>query len=689
LRQTRLLNWCFSEIALVDLGAASVNWSSIFFVVWVIACSLGMHAAAFAQNDPSEEPQTLILAHYMPWYEAKPASPQWGWHWTMNHFEPESQAEGKRFIASKYYPLIGPYDSGDPHVLEYHLLLMKLAGIDGVIVDWYGLQEFRDYKLLHRNTKRLVSAVSRLGMKFAICYEDQTIGALVQAGRIKPDRRIEHAVMELDWVSNNWFNHPSYVRIAGHPLLLSFGQSGLTDNEWETCLAKIGMPVTYLSQHRRRDCAMGAFDWPLPKQGMAAVDHFLQQSEAWPLRLPVAFPRFDDVYEIAGVHPSWGFIADANGNMFRQSLQKAFLAKPRLIQIATWNDWGEGTQIEPSQEFGTRDLEMVQKLRQEYLEKDFPYRPEDLEIPTRIIKLRRQAKDPLHRKLDAIIPLVNQGKLQAARTRLQQIEPDDRQNHRYKILRNLSYRDAKNDDSYARERCRLDVYYPTDQTDFATIVWFHGGGLKGGNRKIPELLKDRGIAVVAVNYRLSPKVQSQVCIEDAAAAVAWTFDHIEQFGGARNQIFVSGHSAGGYLASMIGLDKRYLAAHDIDANLIAGLIPFSGHTITHMRVREERGIPDTQPVVDDLAPLFHLRKDAPPMVLITGDRELELLGRYEENAYFWRMMKIVGHPDTQIVELKGKNHGQMLEPGFPILLRFVNRIVDQKKEIEPARSTSQ
>ena len=117
---------------------------------------------------------------------------------------------------------------------------------------------------------------------------------------------------------------------------------------------------------------------------------------------------------------------------------------------------------------------------------------------------------------------------------------------------------------------------------------------------------------MAVNYRLYPKILTPVYIEDAAAAVAWVFNHIEEFGGDPDLIFVSGHSAGGYLASMVGMDKKWLQTHEIDANRIAGLIPFSGHTITHFTVRKERGIEGTQPVVDDLAPLYHVRKDAPP-----------------------------------------------------------------------------
>ena len=244
----------------------------------------------------------------------------------------------------------------------------------------------------------------------------------------------------------------------------------------------------------------------------------------------------------------------------------------------------------------------------------------------------------------------------------------------YQTETNILYRTGAGVTDYMRERCRLDVYYPTHVKNFPTVVWFHGGGLTGGNRSVPNALKEKGIAVVAVNYRLSPKVKSPAYVKDAAAAVAWTFKNVDEFGGSADRIFVSGHSAGGYLTSMIGLDKRWLAVHQIDADQIAGLIPYSGHTITHFTVRDERGIDGNQPIVDDMAPLFHVRKDAPPLLLITGDRELEMLGRYEENAYLWRMMRVVGHPDTKIMELDGYNHGQMVGPAHPLLLRFIKRI---------------
>ena len=242
----------------------------------------------------------------------------------------------------------------------------------------------------------------------------------------------------------------------------------------------------------------------------------------------------------------------------------------------------------------------------------------------------------------------------------------------YQTILNIAYyQEAEwTSNAYKKERCRLDLYYPKGKTGFSTVVWFHGGGLSGGEKQIPEALKEKGIAVVAVNYRLLPNATVQECIEDAAAATSWALNHIQTYGGDSSSIFLAGHSAGGYLALMVGLDKKWLATHGQDANLLAGIIPFSGHIITHFALREKRGIPNYQPVIDEFAPLFHVRKDAPPLLLITGDRELELLGRYEENAYLYRMMKVAGHTNTRLYELDGYNHG-MEEPAFPLLIKEV------------------
>ena len=60
------------------------------------------------------------------------------------------------------------------------------------------------------------------------------------------------------------------------------------------------------------------------------------------------------------------------------------------------------------------------------------------------------------------------------------------------------------------------------------------------------------------------------------------------------------------------------------------------------------------------------------MLLLVGDRELEMLGRYEENAYFWRMLRLSGHKDVEICEFDGYGHN-MVHPGWPLLLDFVRK----------------
>ena len=244
----------------------------------------------------------------------------------------------------------------------------------------------------------------------------------------------------------------------------------------------------------------------------------------------------------------------------------------------------------------------------------------------------------------------------------------------YQWARDISY--TSSDDTYARERCKLDVYYPENATDCPVVVWFHGGGLTGGSKDIPMKLREKGMVVVGVNYRLLPKVDIATCIDDAAASVAWTFREISKYGGSTRKIFLSGHSAGGYLTTMLGLDKSWLAKYDIDADRLAGLIPFSGQMISHFSYRQMQGIPNLQPTIDRFAPLFHVRKDAPPLVLITGDRELELFGRYEENAYMRRMMLLVGHTQTTLYEIGGHDHGAMADPAFHILHQHVKKILE-------------
>ena len=238
----------------------------------------------------------------------------------------------------------------------------------------------------------------------------------------------------------------------------------------------------------------------------------------------------------------------------------------------------------------------------------------------------------------------------------------------FKVLEDVEYGN--------NNRNKLDLYFPS-QTDreLPVIIWFHGGGLTGGEKFIPDELKTGEYVIAAPQYRLMPEATLDNCIDDAAKAVAWVIDNIANYGGDNSKIFVSGHSAGGYLASMIGLDRKWLKKYEKDADSLSGLIPFSGQVITHFAQRQKEGVSELTPLIDQYAPLYHIRKDAPPYVIITGDREKELFGRYEENAYMWRMLKLNGHPYVYIYELDGYDHGDMYIPAFHILKDHIKKIL--------------
>ncbi len=237
--------------------------------------------------------------------------------------------------------------------------------------------------------------------------------------------------------------------------------------------------------------------------------------------------------------------------------------------------------------------------------------------------------------------------------------------------KNVAYIDTPVDE-YQAERCRLDVYAPDGAQKLPIVVFFHGGGLEGGNKFIPTEMKDKGVVVISPNYRLSPRATAPAYIEDAAAAVAWAIRNAETIGGDAKHVYVTGHSAGGYLTLMLALDKSYLAKHDIDADSLAGYIPLSGQTNTHYTIRKERGVDMEIPMIDKYAPLYHARKLVPPMVLVTGARELEMTSRFTENLHLQETMRVKG-AEVELYELDGFDHGTMFEPGCLFVLRMVRR----------------
>ena len=137
------------------------------------------------------------------------------------------------------------------------------------------------------------------------------------------------------------------------------------------------------------------------------LDQYYAQAATWPSLVTSAFPGYYDIYKEAGVGPSYGYLDRLNGFTFSSTLQQALIHHPNVIQIATWNDYGEGTIIEPTGEFGYQYLEIVQAIR-DSLDSAFQFQTEDLQLPLRIynMRLKFSGNDGMNSVLDRVFNFI-------------------------------------------------------------------------------------------------------------------------------------------------------------------------------------------------------------------------------------------------------------------------------------------
>ena len=223
---------------------------------------------------------------------------------------------------------------------------------------------------------------------------------------------------------------------------------------------------------------------------------------------------------------------------------------------------------------------------------------------------------------------------------------------------------------------RLLVSVPRGGGPAPVLVFFHGGGLTENRRECPQAAYDGVFAVIEPRYRLSPNCKAPAYIEDAAAAIAWTFQNAEKWGLDRRRIFVGGMSAGAYLAAISVMDKRYLGRHGLDYHDIRGMALVSGQMCTHFLVKAESRGEDGgryRPAFDEYAPLCHLASDLPPMLLVTGQSGLDIPGRPEENALMAASLSAMGHREVRHHALAGHNHGGAFASCGFLLMSFLRK----------------
>ncbi len=171
----------------------------------------------------------------------------------------------------------------------------------------------------------------------------------------------------------------------------------------------------------------------------------------------------------------------------------------------------------------------------------------------------------------------------------------------------------------------LDIYVPKKRKGpLPVVVFFYGGSWRGGNRAdylfVAEALTRRGYVAIVPDYRLFPDVRFPAFVEDGAKAVRWVLDHVADFGGDPDRLYLMGHSAGAHIAAMLTLEESYLAAAGVRVNSIRGMIALAGPYAFYPS-RTASVAPIFAHLADENAarPIVFVDGDEAPMLLLHGE----------------------------------------------------------------------
>lgn len=354
----------------------------------------GVSEESFAQAKVQKTNSKPVYMHVMPWFDAPGTlgAGNWGWHWKMNTKNPNKiidASTGKREIASHYYPQIGPYDSSDPFVIDYQLLLMKLAGVDGVLIDWYGTAgNVPDIPSLLSNSNAIINRTGQSGLNFGLVIEDRFSG-----GDVNIQRNSMKYIKDNYFTKSNYFKYgndnANVVGIFGPIAIESpaswntiFSGAGLADNEIE--FLQLDGQSGDVGTHTD-----GQYAWPYQDAGRAhnvVTEGFYKNAKNLKTAMGIAYPGFHDYYVEGGAGGSYFYIPYNGTATLTQMFDLANQYKDDIdiLQLSTWNDYGEGTIFEPTVEFGYSFLVKLQQYT------GVSYNENDLKQVTRHYNLRKQ-----------------------------------------------------------------------------------------------------------------------------------------------------------------------------------------------------------------------------------------------------------------------------------------------------------
>lgn len=356
--------------------------TSICLIVAALGLSLDGCVATKEQSSSAQSRWNLpgqpphLVAHYMPWFQvqrsASDSTVTWShWKWTSGgpaHDPEKRRPDGLRDICSVHYPLIGPYNSWSRDVVRYHLKTAKAAGVQAFLLIWYGANSYEDQQV-----PAILDEAGKLGMRIAICYEEK-INFPDYRDPSSREEIVANTTRDLAYILDRYSPHPAYLKRDGKPFIYQFngwgtgslGPKYLTPAEWKEVFAALTSPVVYgrqnLDEAYHPPIESAYVWWTTDTEWLARFPRRaaeLRKQDRLAFFMTMICPGFDDT----GV---WGW---GNGprkverhglSVLKDTFDRSFAHDPELIQIVTWNDFAEGTAVEPTRENGFWYLDAIE-----------------------------------------------------------------------------------------------------------------------------------------------------------------------------------------------------------------------------------------------------------------------------------------------------------------------------------------
>jgi hypothetical protein len=334
--------------------------------------------AAFPSNTvTSNGEEKLVLAFYYPWYRTVEHSGYCSWNFGGNEYEDRDKDCASNNY-SPHMPRGGLYDSLDPNVVKRHLDQSRQAGIDGWIFSWWGIGRHAD------SLDLVLSVIKERDPDFRVTvYYEQIPGCsgYSQCTEVGRKDRINAVVKDFKFLEEKYFSHPAFLHADGRPVVFIYSRAmlqGMTD--WPSILKRFkreGMDY-YLS-------ADAGWTWvqPFSPLGFDQV-HFYNQLNQLLVLSPgllkyrgyvvgahlygraaavTVIPGYDD-HLVPGRQPL--LLTRNDGETYQKVWENAIAADPDWILITSFNEWYEGTEIEPSEENGDLYLEMTREYAERF-----------------------------------------------------------------------------------------------------------------------------------------------------------------------------------------------------------------------------------------------------------------------------------------------------------------------------------